>query len=99
MLITTEEWAALMGIEPVLADKGISDLHDNLSHFKNIRMVATESAPTRSLRDIISSEEIAALLSEFPAEGKESTPTNLRRRKAPKHYRAKPAHRRHLHAK
>jgi hypothetical protein len=92
MLITTEELAALLGIEPVLAAKDISDRHDDLSHFINIRMVATESAPTRSLRDVISNEEIAALLSEFPAECKESTLTKLNNKKAHKRFQAKPVH-------
>jgi hypothetical protein len=99
MLITTEEWAALLGIEPVLAVKDTSDGHENLPDFSNIHMVATESAPTRSLRDVISNEEISALLSDFPAECKELTPAKLRKRKAPINSRTKPSCKRPVHAK
>jgi hypothetical protein len=99
MLITTEEYAALMGIEPVLADKSTADHQDALSHSKYIRMLTAESAPTRSLRDVISNEEIAALLSEFPVDFKKSKHRQLKIRIKHKHSRVRPAQRRQVHAK
>jgi hypothetical protein len=99
ILITTEEWAALMGTEPVPSNKGLSARQKKPLHFENIRMAATESAPTRSLRDLISNEEIAALLSWFSEEFVESTPAKLKKARAHKRYPAKPALGRQIHAK
>jgi hypothetical protein len=99
MLITTEEYAALMGVEPVLADKDTSDPPDALSHYKYMRMLTAESAPTRSLRDVISNEEIAALLSDFPVDFKKSKHRQLKIGNKHKHSRVRPAQRRQVYAK
>jgi hypothetical protein len=88
-----------MGIEPVLINRGISDPHNNLLHSKIIRLAMTESAPTPSLRDLISNEEIAALLSAFPLELKDAALTKLKKRRTNKRSQAKPAHGRLIHAK
>jgi hypothetical protein len=89
ILVTIEEWAALMGVESVPVNGGMPDRQNNQPYYKSIRMAPLESAPTPSLRDLISNEEIAALLAQFPVENEESTPVKWKNARVPKHSQAK----------
>jgi hypothetical protein len=76
VLITNEEWDALLGIKPVPDVAGAPSSRTNRRGSGIIRsryrMMPIETTPTLSLRDIISNEEIAALLTVFATEPMEA---------------------------
>jgi hypothetical protein len=93
VLITNEELVALLGIEPVLANTRTPSRRTIRRRSEIIRSqyrrVSAESAPTLSLRDIISSEEIAALLTLFAIEPMELVAVKVRKTKTHKRSQAR----------
>lgn len=81
-IITNEELAALLGDKFVVTDQVVQKIN-NTCHSKatqlQIRMPLIESTPTPSLRDLISAEEIAALLACFPIEDRKSNSKIVRK--------------------
>jgi hypothetical protein len=70
VLITSEEWSALLGNEAKSVkprDKTYRDKHLPSGKIRQPREIfCGESEPTRSLRDLISNDEIVALLAPHP---------------------------------
>jgi hypothetical protein len=84
--ITNEEWAALLGIESVLVQEGAQTRQSKGRYHAGIRMQIRTTPmpldPVLSIRDIISSEEIAALLALFAIGAGKST-SNMARETKP----------------
>ncbi len=94
ILITNEEWAALLGTKSVRVNKGAHNGRKDRRRSEGIlpqrRIVLTESPPTPSLRDLISNEEITALLARFPAANmKPASKRVYKRKNPPKRFRVK----------
>ena len=70
VLITSEEWSALLGSEArsvKARDKTYRNKHLPSGKIRRPREIfCGKSEPTRSLRDLISNDEIAALLAPHP---------------------------------
>jgi hypothetical protein len=81
-LITKEELAALLDDKFVVTDQVVQKIN-NENNSKaaqpQIRMPLIASTPALSLRDLISTEEIAALLACFPIEDRKSNPKIVRK--------------------
>jgi hypothetical protein len=86
VLITSEEWSALLDSEAKslkAKDKTYRNKHLPSQKIRQPRQIfCMESEPTRSLRDLISNDEIAALLAPHPI--KQSTLARGMARKAKK---------------
>jgi hypothetical protein len=70
VIITSEEWSVLLGNEAKSVKargKTYRDKHLNSANFRQPRQIfCVESEPARSLRDLISNDEISALLAPHP---------------------------------
>ena len=70
VLITSEEWSVLLGSETksvTARDKIYRNKHLRSGKIRQPRQIfCMESEPARSLRDLISNDEIAALLAPHP---------------------------------
>lgn len=81
-LITNEELAALLDDKFVVTDQVVQKIN-NRGHSQatqpQIRFPLREATPTPSLRDVISAEEIAALLACFPIEDRKAHPKIVRK--------------------
>jgi hypothetical protein len=70
VLITSEEWSVLLGSEAKSVrarDKTYRNKHLHSGKIRQPRQIfCVESEPARALRDLISNDEIAALLTPHP---------------------------------
>jgi hypothetical protein len=70
VLITSEEWSVLLGSQAKSVKARGKTYRNKRLHSANFReprqIFCVESEPARSLRDLISNDEIAALLAPHP---------------------------------